>query len=94
MFDFISLGSDNTYADGVNYTGSGALNLNLLDSTSKVKSAAAYKAISNAKADVLVAPIYFTKENNYILWKDIKATVRGYPANIKGIRNTPAPYQH
>jgi hypothetical protein len=56
--------------------------------------AAAYKAISNAKADVLVAPIYFTRENNYILWKDIKATVRGYPANIKGIRNAPAPYQH
>ena len=60
MFDFISLGSDNTYADGVNYTGNDSLaNLNILDSASKVKAAAAYKAISNAKADVLVAPIYF-----------------------------------
>lgn len=94
LFGFISLGSDNTYADGVNYTGNDSKKIKFLDSASKVKAAAAYKAVSSAKADVLVAPIYFTKESNFILWKNIKATVRAYPANIKGIRNAPAPYQH
>ena len=86
LFGIFSIGGDNTYADGVNYFPENALNLSVLDTTARVKAAAAYKALTKAKADVLYAPVYYVQEDNYILWKNVKASVRAYPANIVGFK--------
>ena len=87
ILGFITLSEDNKYADGVNYAGQSTLpGLSFFDSASKVKSAAAYKAVKSSNADVLVAPVYETEENNYILWKDVKAKVTAYPGKIVGFK--------
>ena len=89
ILGFITLSEDNKYADGVNYAGASALSgFSLLDSTSPVKSAAAYKALKKSNADVLVAPIYETEVDNYFLWKDVKAKVSAYSGKISGFKNT------
>jgi hypothetical protein len=86
LFGFFSLGGDNTYADGVDYFPPNSSNFSVLDNTSRVKAAAAYKALTKAKADVLYAPVYYVQEDNYILWKNVKASVKAYPANIVGFK--------
>lgn len=86
LFGLFSVGGDNTYADGVNYFPSNSLNLSVLDTTARVKAAAAYKALTKSKADVLYSPVYFVQEDNYILWKNVKASVKAYPANIVGFK--------
>lgn len=88
ILGFITLSDDNKYADGVNYAGeSGIPGMSLFDSTSKVKSAAAYKAVKQSNADVLLAPVYETEVNDYFFWKDVKATVKAYSGKIVGFKN-------
>ena len=88
ILGFITLSEDNKYADGVNYAGdSGVPGMSFFDTTSKVKAAAAYKAVKKANADVLLAPVYETEENNYFLWKDVKTTVSAYAGKITGIKS-------
>ncbi|MBR5599128.1 MAG: hypothetical protein IKW39_03710 [Alphaproteobacteria bacterium] len=86
ILGLFSIGSDNIYADGVNYSASNSMNLSVLDTTARVKAAAAYNALTKAKADVLYAPVYYIQEDNYLLWKNVKASVRAYPANIVGFK--------
>ena len=88
ILGFITLSDDNKYADGVNYAGESRIpGMSMFDSTSKVKSAAAYKAVQQSDADVLLAPVYETEVNDYFLWKDIKATVKAYSGKIVGFKN-------
>lgn len=88
ILGFITLSDDNKYADGVNYAGeNGIPGMSMFDSTSKVKSAAAYKAVQQSNADVLLAPVYETEVNDYFLWKDVKATVKAYSGKIVGFKN-------
>lgn len=97
IFGFITISEDNKYADGVNYSGSaaaakgGLLDLSFLDASTKVKSAAAYKALKNSNADVLVAPTYETEVNNFFVFKDIKVKVNAYKGNIKGFTQDKSP---
>lgn len=89
ILGFITISEDNKYADGVNYSGAaaangGLLDFSFLDASSKVKSAAAYKALKNNNADVLVAPTYETEVNNFFVFKDIKVKVNAYKGNIRG----------
>ena len=88
ILGFITLSDDNKYADGVNYAGENRIpGMSMFDSTSKVKSAAAYKAVQQSDADVLLAPVYETEVNDYFLWKDVKATVKAYSGKIVGFKN-------
>ena len=87
ILKFIKIGADTNYADGVNYAGAG-LFVSPLDDSASIKSAASYKALKAAKADVLMGSTYITEVNDYILWKDITVTVKGYPGTIKGLTQT------
>ena len=86
LFGFITLSEDNKYADGVNYAGETSVGgVPLPSLAGKLKSAAAYKAVTSSGADVIVAPTYTTSvENDYIVYKEVKAVVNGYKGTITG----------
>lgn len=85
---FFTMSEDNQYADGITYgSGSGAGGLGgLLDPVSAVKAAAAYKAISASGADVIVAPRYTVKKNDYFVYGTVDVTVEGYKGTIKSVK--------
>lgn len=84
LFGFINLGSDTKYADGVNYGVTGGP-LALMDPMAKVKSAAAYNALSASGADIIIAPRYTVDVSDYLIYKQIKVNVTGYKGTIKKI---------
>ena len=56
------------------------------DLSNKAKHAAAYNALNQTGGEVLVAPIYTVKENNFILFQTYEASVTGWSASIDNIR--------
>jgi hypothetical protein len=83
ILGFIKLG-DNEFADGVSYGTGFSLGLGGAEGA---KSAAAYKAIKAANADILVAPSYVVKEDGFgFLYTTIEAQVTGFAGNIKSIK--------
>ncbi len=85
---FFTLSDDSEYADGMTYGNGGgsALSLGGLDPVSAVKSAAAYNAISESGADVIVAPRYVVKKNDYVVYGTIEVTVEGYKGTIRSVQ--------
>ncbi|WNW12510.1 hypothetical protein RRX38_15635 [Pseudomonas sp. DTU_2021_1001937_2_SI_NGA_ILE_001] len=88
LFNFLTLGADNQYADGVAYGGSaaGGLALGLPDPVSTTKAAAAYKAVKASGADLIVAPRYEVKVQDYFIFKKVDVKVMGNKGTINGIR--------
>ena len=86
LFGFFKFGGDNEFADGVDYAGEGSSFVpSFFSPMAEVKTAAAYKAVANSGADVIVAPIYKTAvKNNYIIYKELEARVEGYKGTITG----------
>ena len=92
LFGFITFGGDNQYVDGMSYTGATSIKdslpipvPSLSSGMDDVKSAAAYKAITNSGADVIVAPTYKTTvKNDYFVYKELEAKVEGYKGIITG----------
>ncbi|MBR1949222.1 MAG: hypothetical protein IKA30_05470 [Alphaproteobacteria bacterium] len=93
LFGFIKIGGDNNFVDGMSYAGEssglgGGLPLPIPSVSSgmdSVKSAAAYKALTNSGADVIVAPTYKTTvKNDYVVYKELEAKVEGYKGTITG----------
>lgn len=83
ILGFIKLG-DNEFADGVSYGTGFSLGLGGAEGA---KSAAAYKAIKAANADILVAPTYVVKEDGFgFLYTTIEAQVTGFAGNIKSVK--------
>lgn len=92
---------DNKFADGINYStdantsmASKLLNpLSLISSgrLSKVRSAAAYKAMSQGSYDVLVHPSYVVTTENYLIIKKYTVEVTGYGATYSNYRTVPPP---
>ena len=80
LFNIFQLSGDTEYADG--YGGMGAVG--------KAKSAAAYKAISESDADVLVSPQYVVDFKNQVFMQDVTVTVTGYGGKIVSIKKRPA----
>ncbi len=83
LFHFIKITGDKKYADGIDYGNIGSN----WGPTSWIKSAAAYNALKNTKADVLVAPRYVIEESSNPFYREIKVKVVGYPGKIRSIRN-------
>ncbi|MCG2582162.1 hypothetical protein ACQUWM_16665 [Marinobacter sp. DUT-3] len=85
---FFTMSDDNEFADGMEYGNGGgsAFGLGGLDPVSAVKSAAAYNAISASGADVIVAPRYTVKKNDYVVYGTIDVTVEGYKGTIKSVK--------
>ncbi|MDN8558378.1 hypothetical protein [Citrobacter werkmanii] len=81
---FIKWGEGNHYVDGVNY-GTGDV-LSFADQTASVKAAAAYNAVKNSGADLIVAPRYEVTVHNYVLFKTIDVVVTGYKGTIASVK--------
>lgn len=75
LLGFIKTDGDAKFADG--YGGRGHVGT--------VKSAAAYKAIQSGNSDVLLAPQYSVRTQNYLLFKRVTVDVEGYPGKITSI---------
>mgnify|MGYP006422458223 CR=1 FL=1 len=94
LFSLYNLPEDSTYAEGVSYTGGGAIGGGGLlsgivgDPTERTKAAAAYNAVSSSGADIIVAPKYVVDVKDYFVFKIIEATVEGRAGTLKSIRNT------
>ena len=85
---FFTIANDKEFADGVSYgsggSGSGALPFE--NPVSKAKSAAAYKAINQSGADIIVAPRYTVEAEDFLVFGTINVTVEGYKGTIKSIK--------
>jgi len=98
---FFRLRGDNRYADGINYSSNAFTKEGLFsflnpfrlferiatgDAEGKVKSAAAYNALRNSDADVLVHPTYNVYKRNYLLFFVYGAEVQGYAGKYTNFR--------
>ncbi len=85
---FFTIANDKEFADGVSYGagGSSAGALPFENPVSKAKSAAAYKAITESGADIIVAPRYTVKSEDFLIFGTINVTVEGYKGTIKSIK--------
>jgi hypothetical protein len=98
-FLFFRISGDNTFADGINYsTDAGGSGLRLYNPMkkarlNKVRSAAAYKALSTVdydfgEYDFLVHPNYSVTTKNYLgIVKVYECKVSGYGAKYKNFRS-------
>ncbi|KPW42531.1 hypothetical protein ALO95_04236 [Pseudomonas syringae pv. antirrhini] len=89
LFNFLSFGGDNHFADGVTYggaSGGGGLGLALPDPVSTAKAAAAYKAVNSSGADLIVAPRYEVSVQDYFIFKKVNVKVTGSKGSISSIR--------
>ncbi|WP_369601518.1 hypothetical protein AAIA72_00570 [Hahella sp. SMD15-11] len=83
-----TLMDDKEFADGVSYGGASASSFSLggLGPVEAVKSAAAYNAIQASGADVIVAPRYTIKKEDFGVYGTIEVTVEGYKGTIKSVK--------
>ena len=84
-FLFFRVGGDHTFADGVNYNAQKGFSF-LGGPLTKVRSAAAYKALSSGDYDLLVNPTYVVKVRNSLFFKIYTVTVEGYGAKYSNFR--------
>jgi hypothetical protein len=99
---FFRLTGDSKYADNISYSAEAKTTERLLsflnpfkifktiatgDAVGKVKAAAAYNALENSNADVLVHPMYTITEKSYLIFYVYKAEVSGYGGVYKNFRN-------
>ncbi len=88
---FFTLGAESEYADGVAYSagatnGGSALPFAMPNPVESVKAAAAYNAIQESGADVIVAPRYTVQQDDYVVFGTINVTVEGYKGTIKSVK--------
>lgn len=86
---FFTLGAETEYADGIAYSagGSGGGLLSFAPNpVESVKAAAAYNAIQESGADVIVAPRYTVTKEDFVVYGTINVTVEGYKGTIKSIK--------
>lgn len=87
---FFTLGAESEYADGVAYSAGGnggsALPFALPNPVEAVKAAAAYNAIQESGADVIVAPRYTVQKDDYVVFGTINVSVEGYKGTIKSVK--------
>lgn len=73
---------DNKYADGLKFSGEGF-------GLKKLKSSAAFKAITNSNVDIIVHPNYVIEKHNYIFFSNYKIKVTGYAGYFKKFYQEP-----
>jgi hypothetical protein len=77
LLGFITWG-DKSFAENAGATGFGE--------ATKAKKAAAYEALTEGKADILIGAQYVVTERNYIIFKSYKAEAMGFAGNFKNVR--------
>lgn len=96
LLGIFTLGAPTTVADGIAYTAAGDARPSLLPISrpslaSKVRAAAAYNAVNNAKADIIVAPQYVVETKNFVLFQQVNVKVEGYKGTITKIEQVTTP---
>ena len=85
--NMLKINGDSKYADGISYNGTNPGLLAILSKVEAVKAAAAYNAIRQSKADVLISPQYVVEETHWNpFWKSIKVKVTGYAGKVVSIK--------
>lgn len=88
VLGFINWGVD-SQAVGVNF-GTSADMLNIIPNGANVaKNGAVYNACMTNNADLLIAPQYVIKTEDYFVYKVIKCQVSGFPGKVKGVKVLP-----
>jgi hypothetical protein len=77
-FLIFQVGGGNKFADGMSYSSDTNFSFLFKARENKTKSAAAYNAIQNSEADIIVHPNYVVEIHDYLLFKQIKVKVTGY----------------
>lgn len=88
IFKILKIGLSGKYASGVNYSVSSGLGSFIYDSFSKEKEAAAYDAVTNSGADIILAPEYIIEVTDYFIFAKVHVTVTGYKGTIKGLKTS------
>lgn len=83
-FLFFRISGDKKFAEGVDYSVSSQTSF-LSYKIAKAKSAAAYKAVTDAKCDLIVHPNYVVDIENWVFFKKIKVKVTGYAGTFNKI---------
>jgi hypothetical protein len=78
-FLFFRLGGDNKFAEGMSFSGSPIAP----SKYGKLKAAAAYKAVNNTGADVIVHPNFVIESNNFLFFSTVKMKVTGFAGKFK-----------
>lgn len=87
LFNMLKINGDDKYADGISYNGGTSGFFAAISKVESVKSAAAYNAIRQSKADVLISPQYVIEESHWNpFWKSIKVKVTGYAGKVVSIK--------
>lgn len=85
IFGIFTFG-DSKFSDGVNYgVNSGGFASMLGGTVEEAKSAAAYNAVSNSKADLILLPRYTIEENSYFFFKTTTVSVVGNKGTLRSI---------
>ncbi|MCO4794580.1 MAG: hypothetical protein KC493_12750 [Bacteriovoracaceae bacterium] len=88
LFNVLKVSGDSKFADGISYNGSETGFFDALSKVEEIKSAAAYNAIRQSKADVLINAQYVVEESHWNpFWKTIKVKVTGWPGKVVSIKN-------
>jgi uncharacterized lipoprotein YajG len=82
-FLIFQVGGGNKFADGMSYSSDTNLSFLFKARENKTKSAAAYNAIQNSGADIIVHPNYIVEIHDYLIFKQIKVKVTGYAGYFK-----------
>ena len=77
-FLFFRTSGDNKYAEGMSYSGGNIVKGSVKFRENKTKSAAAYNALQNSAADIIVHPNYVIETKNYLFFKKISVKVTGF----------------
>ena len=89
LFNVFKVSGDNRYAQGMDFKDPGSSIFKRLSRIEKVKAAAAYNAIRQSEADVLISPQYVVESSHWNpFWKSVKVKVTGYPGKVVAIRNS------
>ena len=84
LMGVINWGAGDHFVDGVDYGTGGALSF--ADASASAKAAAAYNAVKDSGADLIVAPRYEITTEDYVVFKKIHVKVTGYKGTITSVK--------
>lgn len=83
----LKISGDHGFVDGVAYSGTPGPAFSLPDPVAATKAAAAFNAVKNSGADLIVAPRYAVSVKDYLVFKKVNVTITGKKASSKTFAN-------
>ncbi len=88
-FLFIRLNGDRKQASGLNFSSDPTGLFSKPSLYRRLKSAAAYKAVTESKSDLIVHPNYVIEKHNFLFFSNVKMKVTGYAGTFKKFYQEP-----